>query len=152
MKHIIRATTRLYQDDPLKSTASKLLSIFICACLLLVLIGSTMPTNAADVIYVNNASTCVSGCGGSWAEAYPNLQDALAAASSGGQIWVAEGVYYPDDGTGQTDDDVLTIFTMINGVSIYGGFAGSETLVLEERSPGAGVLDRQGQARAIEPL
>ena len=40
---------------------------------------------------------------------------------------MAQGVYYPDEGAGQTDNDVLSIFTVIQGVAVYGGFAGNET-------------------------
>ncbi len=63
----------------------------------------------------------------SWRTAYPNLQDALAEAADGDEIWVAEGVYYPDEGGGQTNDDVRASFAMTDGVKIYGGFAGTET-------------------------
>ena len=86
------------------------------------------------ILYVDQASTCSSDCGSSWATAYPKLQDALASVLSGGQVWVAQGVYYPDEGAGQTDNDVLSIFTVIKGVAVYGGFAGNET-ALEQRNP-----------------
>ena len=101
----------------------------VCVCLVLALVGASMPVYAASVIYVDADSTCSSSCGGSWASAYPNLQSALAVASSGDEIWVAQGVYYPDEGTGQTDNDVHSAFNLINGVSIYGGFAGNETML-----------------------
>ena len=51
------------------------------------------PVGAAGIVYVDVDSTCSSSCGGSWAEAHPNLQDALATAVSGDQIWVAQGIY-----------------------------------------------------------
>jgi uncharacterized repeat protein (TIGR01451 family) len=59
--------------------------------------------------------------------AYPKLQNALATASAGTEIWVAKGVYYPDEGTGQTDNVAYSTFTLKDGVAIYGGFVGSET-------------------------
>ncbi len=65
--------------------------------------------------------------GMSWTTAFTNLQDALTVAISGTEIWVAEGVYYPDEGQGQTDNDVTASFEMKDGVEIYGGFAGTET-------------------------
>lgn len=81
---------------------------------------------AAGTLYVDGDSSCVSNCGGSWATAYPTLQDALATAASGDQIWVAAGIYYPDEGNGQTNDDRSSTFTLASGVAIYGGFAGTE--------------------------
>ncbi len=61
---------------------------------------------------------------GGWSTAFTNVQDALAAASmgGGGEIWVAGGVYYPDVGSGQTDNDVHSTFVMMDGVVLYGGF------------------------------
>jgi hypothetical protein len=61
---------------------------------------------------------------GGWSTAFPNLQDALAAASlaGGGEIWVAEGVYYPDVGSGQSDNNPQSTFVLVNGVTLYGGF------------------------------
>lgn len=60
--------------------------------------------------------------GQSWATAFNNLRDALAAASSGDQIWIAAGTYKPDRGVGVTLGDRTATFQLINGVSIYGGF------------------------------
>ncbi|HRJ59083.1 MAG TPA: hypothetical protein PLV64_22550, partial [Anaerolineales bacterium] len=86
------------------------------------------PVRAAGVIYVDtNASGANNGS--SWDDAYLTLQDALAAAASGDQIWVAAGVYYPDAGVGQTNDDRMSTFQLIDGVEIYGGFAGTESLL-----------------------
>ncbi len=72
------------------------------------------------------------GDGQSWNAAYPHLQDALdAAEASGGtvsEIWVAAGVYKPDrdnDNPQGTGDREAT-FQLIDGVAIYGGFAGTE--------------------------
>jgi hypothetical protein len=75
--------------------------------------------------------------GSSWGKAYRFLQDALANANSAVkpvEIWVADGNYYPD---GNTADPCGTgnreaTFRLINGVAIYGGFAGGETS-LDER-------------------
>lgn len=58
----------------------------------------------------------------SWPNAYGSLQQALAAAVSGQEIWVAEGTYYPGDL--RTDS-----FSLKAGVKLYGGFKGGETML-----------------------
>lgn len=62
------------------------------------------------------------GNGSSWTLAFANLQDALAAASTGDEIWVAVGTYTPDIGAGQTPGDTSARFDLKEGVAIYGGF------------------------------
>ncbi len=84
--------------------------------------------HAATIVRVKPGGT---GNGSSWATAYTNLQDALAVASTGTEIWIAKGVYYPDVGIGQTDNVVTATFTLKDGIAIYGGFAGTETLRTE---------------------
>jgi len=77
----------------------------------------------AMIYYVDDDASGASD-GSSWADAYNYLQDALAAASSGDEIWVAEGVYKPDQGAGVTPGDREATFQLINGVAIKGGYAG----------------------------
>lgn len=63
----------------------------------------------------------------SWGTAAVDLQDVLAIARPGDEIWVAKGTYYPDQGEGQTNNDQSATFTLKNRVAIYGGFQGGET-------------------------
>jgi uncharacterized repeat protein (TIGR02543 family) len=64
------------------------------------------------------------------------LQDALVAATSGKQIWVANGVYYPDRGGGQVLGDRNASFVLKDGVAVYGGFKGNETnLAARDKNP-----------------
>jgi hypothetical protein len=70
--------------------------------------------------YVDSASTAGIKNGMNWANAFTTFQQATAVASSGDSIWVAKGTYQPP---------VNTSFSMKAGVAIYGGFAGSETLL-----------------------
>jgi beta propeller repeat protein/parallel beta-helix repeat protein len=58
-----------------------------------------------------------------WDDAYNYLQDALAVASSGDNIFVSAGIYKPDQGTNQTPGDRNATFQLISGVGIYGGFS-----------------------------
>jgi hypothetical protein len=58
--------------------------------------------------------------GTSWADAFPDLQDALSIAQPGEEIWVAAGAYFP----GTTRE---ASFVLPHGVAVYGGFGGSES-------------------------
>ncbi len=89
--------------------------------------SSSVSYNVIERLYVDANGTSPTPDGISWTSAYTNLQDALAEAIAGEEIWVAKGVYYPDEGGGQTDNNRGASFAMKNGVEIYGGFAGTET-------------------------
>ncbi|MHC4099200.1 MAG: right-handed parallel beta-helix repeat-containing protein [Planctomycetota bacterium] len=78
-------------------------------------------------IYVDDDASGAND-GSSWADAYNYLQDALAAAWSGDEIHVAQGIYKPDQGAGITPGDREATFQLINGVTIEGGYAGTGTL------------------------
>ncbi len=78
------------------------------------------------VLCVDTDATDPTPDGLSWTTAYTTVQDALNVATSGDEIWVAEGVYYPDEGAGQTDNDRAATFDIVSGVALYGGFAGTE--------------------------
>lgn len=72
-------------------------------------------------IFVNiNASGTNNGS--SWTNAFTDLQSAInQAVNSGQDIWVATGTYKPTDG-----NDRNVSFDLADGVTIYGGFAGTE--------------------------
>jgi len=73
-----------------------------------------------DRLYVHSAAA-PGGNGSSWSEAYGDIQDALAVAEPGDQIWVAQGTYQPCS----TGDRGLS-FQLKPEVTLYGGFSGSE--------------------------
>jgi len=77
-----------------------------------------------DHIYVDVDATGLN-TGSNWTDAYTSLQDAIATGAS--KIWVAEGIYRPDQGTGITVDDRNATFS-IGNQEIYGGFAGNEPI------------------------
>ncbi|WP_435354956.1 choice-of-anchor Q domain-containing protein [Emticicia sp. SJ17W-69] len=80
--------------------------------------------------------------GTSWENAFKNLSDALdLARTSNQQIWVAQGVYFPDrDPFGGRPFPGTTVpyrdmtFYISGTMQLYGGFLGNETL-LNQRNP-----------------
>ncbi|QKZ14738.1 putative Ig domain-containing protein [Spirosoma sp. KUDC1026] len=83
---------------------------------LFLLMGSL--AQAQTIRYVKQGAT---GSGSSWADASGDLQSQINF-SGAQQVWVAAGIYKPTTGTDRTSS-----FQMKNGVTIYGGFVGSET-------------------------
>ena len=67
-----------------------------------------------------------SGDGTSWSNASGDLQAMINASNSGDEVWVAAGTYYPT-----ISSDRTISFSMKNGVAVYGGFSGTETLLSE---------------------
>ena len=98
---------------------------------LLALVALTAPVRGERVIYVSAHATGAND-GTCWTDAFIDLQDGVAAAQPGDEIWVAAGVYKPDRGTGNR----LMSFELVSGVGVYGGFSGDETC-LDERDPQA---------------
>jgi len=112
---------------------------FMAGVLLLLLIGGVnqgrnavqaQPLMADAIIYVR-AGAAGANDGTSWEDAYISLQSALEDAVSGDEIWVAAGVYTPTVRTTPADARTAT-FMLKQGVALYGGFAGIET-VREQR-------------------
>jgi len=81
-----------------------------------------------DVRVVDPDAIAGTGDGQSWANAFTDLQSALAAADGVAvtQIWVADGVYVPGSATAS--------FEIPNGVVVFGGFQGLS-------GPGGGETD-----------
>ena len=105
---------------------------------------------AGNVLRVDVDSVAPVPDGASWPSAYVSLQAALdraAVLNADGtslnnisQIWIAEGTYIPTahidaDGDGYIDTNPRSAsFSLLNGVSLYGGFAGTES-TLDQRDP-----------------
>ena len=99
---------------------------FFSFVLVFLLLIATLPltgARAAATIYYVKADATGSNNGTSWTNAYTDLQAALTTVASGSEIWVAAGTYKPT-----SDTDRTIRFVLKNGVAIYGGFAGTETL------------------------
>jgi len=80
---------------------------------------------AAQTVRYVDADATGMGDGSSWADAFPYLQQALAVADAGDEVWVAEGTYRPTDGSLDPDDRTVS-FALTDGVGLYGGFDGTE--------------------------
>lgn len=90
--------------------------------------GITQNSIPSEVIRVDqNASG--SNNGSTWTDALRNLSDAIHYSQPGNQIWVAQGVYFPTRAPhySEADDPRENHFTVKNGVSLLGGFAGTES-------------------------
>ena len=72
-------------------------------------------------IYVQSTATG-SNDGTSWTNAYTDLNIALQAASSGDEIWVAQGIYTPTTCSACNDSDKSIAFSIPSGVEVLGGF------------------------------
>jgi predicted outer membrane repeat protein len=84
---------------------------------------AALPASAqSDVVYVDEDAGGA-GDGSSWDDAYTQLQDGLADAQSGEEVWVAYGTYVPDNSSNAARD---SSFALRDGVGIYGGFEGNE--------------------------
>jgi hypothetical protein len=80
----------------------------------------------AEIIYVIQGSN---GDGTTWENAFGNLNDAIQKANFGDQIWVTKGTYVPT-----TTNDRKISFQIKDGIEVYGGFIGSETVLTERKT------------------
>lgn len=94
-------------------------------------------TAVAGTCYVSAAASGA-GTGGSWTDAYADLQSALTDVSCT-EVWVAQGVYkpvVPANAGSVTVGERAVSFKILPGVAVYGGFAGGESSVTA-RDPAA---------------
>lgn len=75
------------------------------------------------VRYVSEAGT---GDGTSWQNASNDLQAMIDASQTGDEVWVASGTYKPERLIKESKKRSKAFF-LKNGVSLYGGFKGTET-------------------------
>jgi predicted outer membrane repeat protein len=121
-------------------TISKTILMLIASCLAALALGLVMMTGSrsaladASIVYVD-ADASPGGDGQAWGTAYNYLQDALDEANANGasdyEIWVAEGIYCPDeDGDGDHISGAMTETFRLNynNVQLYGGFVATETI------------------------
>lgn len=96
----------------------------------LLFVASIALESAAKIIYVKQDGT---GDGTTWSNAYGDLQQALAEAAFGNEIWVAEGTYSPVQCEYCDIEQREISFRIPSGVKIYGGFNGTENNLGQRR-------------------
>ena len=104
------------------------ISLFFFFLINVIVSASYTKSHAATIYVKHNASG--SNNGNSWTNAYVALQDAINAASSGDELWVAAGTYKPTrlPSTGATSSSSRDLsFYLDKNIKIYGGFAGTES-------------------------
>ena len=124
------------KDNPRRRT--RLLHPLLAVALLF-----TAPAWAAGVFRVDGTSSAVAPDGQSWTTAYKTLQAGVDAAyaAGGGEVWAKAGVY-----TAATNP----VLVMRPEVSLYGGFAGSETARGERNWPAnVTVIDGANARRCV---
>ncbi len=97
--------------------------------LLLLLFTGTILSKAYGTVWYVNINATGTNNGTSWADAYTDLQSAIGASNFGDEIWVAAGTYKTTATTTRTIS-----FTIKNGTKVFGGFNGTETLVIQRNS------------------
>ena len=103
----------------------------------------TAPAWAAGIFRVDASSSAVTPDGQSWGNAYKTLQAGVDAAyaAGGGEVWAKAGVY-----AAATNP----VVTLKSGVSLYGGFAGSEAARTERSlSANATIIDGGNTSRCV---
>lgn len=98
-----------------------------------------LSASAKGVLYVKSGA---SGDGSSWNNAMGNIQQAVdSAAKIGADVWVATGVYKSESSA---------VVSLKPNVSLYGGFAGTESsLATRDTAKNPTVLDGGGMVRVI---
>ncbi|MCA9312347.1 MAG: hypothetical protein KDA21_14130, partial [Phycisphaerales bacterium] len=105
--------------------------------LMLLSLGVLLPgTVHAGVVWHVRADSPPGGDGQSWSGAFADLQQALALAGAGDEVWVASGTYTPDGGNG----DRNAAFWIPDGLTLRGGFTGTELSPDDRPASGSEVI------------
>ena len=110
-------------------TCRQIRQLLICFLPLVILSSTTL--NGQSIHYVKPVASGL-GDGSSWTNASGDLQEMIDSSVAGDQVWVSAGVYKPTiDPAGNTNpaDPRDVTFRLKPGVELYGGFAGTETVL-----------------------
>jgi hypothetical protein len=104
-----------------------------CAIALAVTVACSASATAQSVRFIRSDAP-INGDGLTWTTAYREIFEALDEAATDpaiSQIWIAHATYTPNRTAANNRDDT---FTLVPGVTLYGGFLGNET-TLAQRDP-----------------
>lgn len=105
-------------------------SKFLSAVIAFLICAASVSAQSSLRRYVDAKNGAYANDGLSWTSAKNNLQDAINDLASymstnsiteGGEIFVAEGVYYPSEST-EEGSTLFSSFKMQEGITVYGGF------------------------------
>jgi hypothetical protein len=96
---------------------------FLSISLILIFLFSVSKLKSQQIVFVKPNGT---GNGSSWAQATGNLKLVLESATSGTEIWVAQGTYKPVSCSTCTPANRSEHFVLNDGVTLLGGFQGTE--------------------------
>lgn len=107
-----------------------MLTLFMKKTLLFVFFVSLIHSVLSQPVLRVTPSGAGTRTGDSWANALPgtDLPGRVATATAGTQFWIAAGTYKPT-----TTTDRTASFSIASGVSVYGGFLGTETALDQRR-------------------
>ena len=104
--------------------------VFFCMALILLLFAFAVPSEAAVVRFVTQSGGVVPKDGSTWNHAMGESEFVATLKlliPAGTEFWIAAGTYRPT----ADPNDRNAAFVLQNGVALYGGFAGTETLLSE---------------------
>lgn len=100
----------------------------------------SLESNARSVVFVDKSATG-NNTGDSWQNAINHLQDAIECSKPGDEIWIADGIYYPNDGVvGEPTSAERNFAIFKSRLCLRGGFAGYETEPSARQFGGVGTI------------
>jgi len=135
-EHLAQPSTLCYNEGVISRALRWLLP-----CILLAGTAVAVPAQA-QVHHVNHAATGAN-TGASWTDAFLHPSQALAVATDGDQIWVAQGTYLASRTNVATES-----FLFNSAVELLGGFDGTE-LAASQRDPEAHTTTLSGELPTV---